>query len=63
MTNFVASTGTPFWPFPVPPHILADDLHNLLGFAAVIFTVLALPWLAAGVTSDPTRSDRDRLAH
>ncbi len=54
MTDFVAKTGTPCWPFPVPPEIMLDDLHNLLGFAAVVLTALVLPWLAAGVTRDPT---------
>ena len=60
MTDFTVKTGAPFWPFPVPPEIMREDLHNLLGFAAVVLTVLALPWLAAGVTRDPTRGDVGR---
>lgn len=57
MTDFAVKIGVPFWPFPVSPEIMRDDLHNLLGFVAVVLTVLALPWLAAGVTRDPTRGD------
>ena len=59
MTNFAASfSADAWWPFPVPPHILIDDLHNLLGFIAILITVLILPWLVAGMTRDPARTSR-----